>query len=273
VLSGIPEVHEPQPNLQSLYNLPTAKYVVVTATSGWDELEKLTFPIVMKPIDLRHGKGVVVGITSITEAHRYFETQKYKYVICEEMLQGTEYRVVCVDYKFVAAAFRKPAHVIGDGEHTIRELIDLKNQHPWRGSGHEANLTLIEVDDQVLHLLASNGFTLDSVPAPQQEVLLRKTANLSTGGEAWDVTESVSEENKRLFEQIARVCDLNTIGIDVMCNSLETPIVDQPHAGVVEVNASPGLRMHHYPIQGQRRNVAQAILEMAIKYAHTQSQL
>lgn len=254
----------------SLYNLPTAKYAVVTQTTGWDELEQLTFPIVMKPLDQRHGKGVIVGIPTLAEARKKFESQSYKKVICEEMLEGIEYRIVCVDYKFVAAAFRKPAHVVGDGKNTIQQLIDIKNQHPWRGTGHHANLTKIEVDDQVLQLLTDKGYSLDAVPSEGEEVFLRKTANLSTGGEAWDMTDSVVEENKVLFEKIARVCDLNTIGIDVMCQSLDTPIVDQPHAGVVEVNASPGLRMHHYPIQGQSRNVAQAILEMVIKQVKTQ---
>lgn len=254
----------------SLYNLPTAKYAVVTQDNGWDELEKLTFPIVMKPLDQRHGKGVLVGILSLEEARKKFESQSYKKVICEELLQGTEYRIVCVDFKFVAAAFRKPAHVIGDGDHTIQQLIDIKNQHPWRGTGHHANLTKIEVDDQVLQILTDKGFTLESVPDEGTEVYLRKTANLSTGGEAWDMTDSVSEENRSLFEKIARVCDLNTIGIDIMCQSLSTPIVNQPHAGVVEVNASPGLRMHHFPIQGQSRDVARAILEMVIKQVTTE---
>ena len=110
------------------------------------------------------------------------------------------------------------------------------------------------------------SFTLETVLPEGSEVALRKTANLSTGGEAWDVTDSVSPENQALFEKIARACDLNTIGIDMMCQSLETPIIDQPHAGVIEVNASPGLRMHHFPMQGTPRNVAQSILKKVMEF-------
>jgi cyanophycin synthetase len=187
-------------------------------------------------------------------------------MLFEEMLRGTEYRVVCIDYTLQAVAFRKPAHVIGDGTHTIQQLIDEKNRHPWRGEGHENNLTKIIVDETVHNVLAEQQLTLDAVPTQDREVLLRKTANLSTGGEAWDVTDQVCAENKFLFEKIARVCDLSIVGIDVMCESLSTPIEQQSHAGVIEVNASPGLRMHHYPIQGKARNVAQTILESTLHH-------
>jgi cyanophycin synthetase len=180
-------------------------------------------------------------------------------------LQGTEYRVVCVDYQFVAAAFRKPAHVVGDGQHSIEELVAEKNQHPWRGKGHINNLSLIEIDELVVSYLQNQGYEPSSVPATGVEVALRKTANLSTGGEAWDVTDTVGPENKALFESIARACDLNVCGIDIMCSSLSEPITQQAQAGVIEVNASPGLRMHHYPIQGTPRDVAGIILKSLLK--------
>lgn len=246
------------------FQLPTAKHIKVNSASDLEQLSQLSFPVVMKPLDERHGRGVVVGLATPESAQAAYNSQNYTKVIFEEMLAGLEYRIVCVNYMFVAAAFRKPAHVIGDGQKSVAQLIELKNQHPWRGKGHAFNLTLIEVDEAVNSLLTEQGLTLDSVPAVDQEVRLRKTANLSTGGEAWDVTDDVSPENKALFEAIAKACDLNVAGIDIMCQSLSTPIVSQPQAGVIEVNASPGLRMHHYPIKGSARNIAGAILDMVL---------
>lgn len=246
------------------FGLPTAKGVMVKTADQLSQLENFSYPLVMKPVDDRHGRGVHVGIKSLEEATKLF-TEYGKRVIFEEMLQGTEYRIVCVDYKFVAAAFRKPAFVTGDGTHTITELVATKNEHPWRGAGHANNLSLIEIDEMVKEYLTEQGLTPESVPEVGRDVPLRKTANLSTGGEAWDVTDSVCAENRALFEKIAHACDLNVLGIDIMCDSLEKPIVDQPNAGVIEVNASPGLRMHHFPMQGTPKNIAGMIVEMIVK--------
>lgn len=245
------------------FGMPTSKFVVVSEENELTQLSELAFPIVMKPVDDRHGRGVVVGITSLDEATEAFRALGKK-ALFEEMLQGIEYRIVCVNYKFVAAAFRKPAHVVGDGVHTITQLVEEKNKHPWRGAGHENNLSFIIIDEMVTKYLAEQNYTPDSVPQNGVEVRLRKTANLSTGGEAWDVTAQVCRENRELFEKIARACDLTGIGIDIMCQTLEQPIVNQEKAGVIEVNASPGLRMHHYPLQGSPINVAKLFLDLAI---------
>ena len=245
------------------FHLPTAKSQLVKDESDLSLLTELQFPLVMKPLSERHGKGVVVGIKSLDEAKIYFQHAEQA-VLFEETLQGIEFRIVCVGYKFVAAAFRKPAHVVGDGKQTVQELIDKKNQHPWRGEGHANNLSLIKIDEQVLSYLKEQDCDLSFVPAPGMEVYLRKTANLSTGGEAWDVSDEVCEENRVLFEKIARVCDLNVAGIDMMCQSLKSPIYLQENAGVIEVNASPGLRMHHFPVQGKPTNVAEKILALLI---------
>lgn len=245
----------------SYYALPTANYVHVKKVEEIESIKELKFPVVMKPLDGNGGTGVVVGIKTFDEAKQSF-IDANKPQLFEEMLTGTEYRIVCVNFKYVAAAFRKAAFVTGDGVSTIQALIDKKNEHPWRGDGHATKLTKIKVDQLVTNYLTEQGYTIDSVPADNVEVPLRRTVNLSTGGEPWDVTDLVCEENKRLFEEIARVCDLNVIGIDMMCDSLEKPILEQPTAGVIEVNAAPGLRMHHYPVQGEARNVAGAVLDM-----------
>lgn len=253
-----------------LYNkIPTAKGVVIHHVEEIQRLSELTFPLVAKPIDERHGKGVVMSITDKGMAEKVYKNQ-HSDMLFEETLSGIEYRIICVNFKFIAAAFRKPAHVVGDGKHTISELIAEKNKHPWRGKGHINNLTLIECDEMLLVYIKKQGKDLQSIPKDGEEVLLRQTANLSTGGEAWDVSDQVCEENKRLFEKIATVCDLNTIGIDMMCTSISEPIVNQKHAGVIEVNASAGLRMHHFPIKGKAINVAGKILEMVLKEKHIQ---
>lgn len=251
----------------NFFNLPTAKYVFVSSPTHLERLNELNFPIVMKPTGGTHGKGVIVGINSFEESKTAF-TNQHENVIFEEMLQGTEYRIVCIDFKFTAAAFRKPAFVVGDGVHTIEELVAIKNEHPWRGDGHESNLTFISFDNLVDTYLKDQGFERSDVPDKDVEVFLRKTANLSTGGEAWDMTDTVCPENIALFEEIARACDLNTIGIDVMCTDLSKPIIDQPKAGIIEVNSSPGLRMHHYPIVGTPRNIAREILSLVLNTSH-----
>jgi cyanophycin synthetase len=250
------------------FGLPTSKSIVITAKRGLDEqarqeLSSFQFPVVIKPLDERHGKGVVVGLKDIAAVEKYVQPDSA--LLVEEQLKGTEFRVVCVDFKFVAAAFRKPAHVVGNGQNTISELIAEKNKHPWRGEGHHNNLTIIKVDQLVEDNLKEQNLTVESVPEKDQEVLLRKTANLSTGGEAWDVSAQVHPANKALFEKIARACDLNVVGIDVMCQDLSSPIVDQESAGVIEVNASPGLRMHHFPIKGEPINVAGLIIDLCLR--------
>lgn len=247
------------------FNLPTSAFVSVKNEKELEKVQNLSYPLVMKPIDLRHGEGVVVGIRDWESVQRYYAKWK-RPAIFEEMLAGTEYRILCIDFQFAAAAWRRPAFVTGDGQQSISQLIDEKNRHPWRGEGHRANLTRLLVDELVLEFLQEKGYTLDSVPEANVDVQLRKTGGLSTGGEAWDVTDLVCEENRQLFAEIARVCDLNTIGIDIMCCSLETPIVEQPRAGIIEVNSSPGLRMHHYPVQGLPRDVTGKILDMVEKH-------
>jgi cyanophycin synthetase len=244
--------------------LPTAPGMVISKAEELVQLESLRFPLVMKPIDSRHGKGVVVGIKDLSQAKTEFSVQEEGRILFEETLSGTEYRVVCVNFKFIAAAFRKPAHVVGDGHSSIEQLIQQKNAHPWRGKGHQNNLSVIEIDDVVHANLLEQNLKISDIPPADKEVVLRKTANLSTGGEAWDVTDQVSAENKAIFEQIARVCDLNVVGIDIMCEDITRPITQQLRAGVIEVNASPGLRMHHFPMQGKPRDVAGIIIDFVL---------
>lgn len=249
------------------FDIPTAKYVVIDSFKELELIDQLSCPLVMKPIDASHGKDVFTGIDSHKQAKDHYLVTKQGKVIVEEQLKGIEFRIVCVDFKFVAASYRKPAFVTGDGLRTINHLVEEKNKHPWRGKGHTAPLTYIKINDQDLKYIFTQGYQdLDQVPEDGVEVFLKRTANLSTGGEAHNVTDQVSNENKELFEKIARVTDLNVVGIDVMCKDLKSPIEGQENSGVIEVNASPGLRMHHYPSEGSSINIAKEILDYVKKY-------
>jgi cyanophycin synthetase len=151
--------------------------------------------------------------------------------------------------------------VVGDGRHTIRELIQIVNSDPRRGNGHDNVLTCIEINDVCHEFLAKNGYTLESILPLGEVSYLKPTANLSTGGTATDVTDEVHPKNILLFERVARTIGLDVCGIDVMARELNTPIKE--NGGVVlEVNAAPGFRMHIEPTIGQPRNVAGPVVDM-----------
>jgi cyanophycin synthetase len=229
-------------------------------------IEYIGFPIVLKPLNGNHGKGATINITNWPCAMTAFQrAQKYsEKVIIEKFIQGQDFRVLLVNDKFVAAALRKPACVVGDGRSTLRELIDTVNKDPRRGQCHEKVLTTIKVDDVTMELLAKSNYTLETVPALGEEVSLKPTANLSTGGTATDVTDEVHPANVFLFERLSRVVGLDICGIDVMAPDLKTPI--RENGGVVlEVNAAPGFRMHLEPTSGQPRNVAKHVIDMLFK--------
>ena len=243
---------------------PFARYVRVSDKNELERVRELKFPVVMKPVGGMHGKGVVVGISDYEEVEKIYEEVGGE-VMFEETLEGNEYRVVCVDYKMAAAALRKPAFVMGDGKYSLKELIEMKNADPQRGEEHHNALVKIEVDKGLLKTLTQQGLELESVVEAGREVRLKGTANLSTGGETWDVTHEVSQENKELFEAIAKTADLNVVGIDVMSDNLQVPLISQTKAGIIEINASPGLRIHHNPTKGEFLNVAGMILDMVVE--------
>jgi cyanophycin synthetase len=231
-----------------------------------DVIEEIGFPIVLKPLNGNHGKGATININNWPCAATAFQrAQKFsEKVIIEKYIQGNDYRVLVVDNKFVAAALRKPACIVGNGRSTIRELIDEVNKDPRRGECHEKVLTRINVDDMTLELLERSKYTLETILSLGQELLLKPTANLSTGGTAMDVTDEVHPANIFLFERVARIIGLDICGIDVMASDLQTPLRES--GGVIlEVNAAPGFRMHLNPTSGQPRNVARPVVDMLFK--------
>lgn len=226
-------------------------------------IDKIGYPVVTKPVNGNHGKGATTNIRNWDDAQVAFEAAK-KYsrgIICEKFITGRDFRVLLVNYKFVAAALRTPAAVNGDGKSTIQQLIDKVNSDPRRGYGHEKVLTSIKVDDFTMNILEKKGYTLDTVLADKEELWLKPTANLSTGGTATDVTDYVHPSNIFMCERIAQIIGLNICGVDIMADDLTVPITENGGA-VLEVNAAPGFRMHLEPTEGLPRNVAEPVIDM-----------
>lgn len=221
------------------------------------------YPVVVKPLVGNHGRGVTVNITNEKELKIAFEisSEICHTSIVEEYLKGFDFRILVIDGKFVAAALREPAFVVGNGRDTIKHLIEEINKDPERGIGHEKNLTLITIDKMTMQLLAIKGLTLDSILADGKKIYIKATANISAGGTALDVTENVHPLNRLMAERISRIIGLNVTGIDVMADSLEKPL-EKGSSGVVEVNAAPGFRMHLNPTGGTPRNIASHVVDM-----------
>jgi cyanophycin synthetase len=226
-------------------------------------LQEENFPLVIKPVDGNHGKGATTNITNEQQALEAFNLAKQfsRRVIVERFITGSDFRVLVINNKFEAAAMRTPASVVGDGKRNIEELVELVNADPQRGIGHDNILTQITVDDATVSLLHAKGYTTKTVLKKGEMCFLKPTANLSTGGTATDVTDTVHPQNILLFQRIARIISLDICGIDVIAENLSTPIKE--NGGVVlEVNAAPGFRMHLQPTHGTARNVAKPVIDM-----------
>jgi cyanophycin synthetase len=236
--------------------------VVRNADDAVREARRIRYPVVVKPLDGNHGRGVTIGIVSDDEVRAAFEiaARHSRRVVVEQQLPGNDHRILVVGGKVVAVAERVPAHVIGDGYHSIEGLIELLNQDTRRGEGHEKVLTRIKVDQSVVELLGRQGKTLKSVPMAQEVVLLRGTANLSTGGTAIDRTDVIHPLNAAIAEQAAAVVGLDVAGIDFLTPDITRP-VRETGGGIVEVNAAPGFRMHLEPSEGKPREIAAPVID------------
>jgi len=244
--------------------IPVAKGITISSTLGVDEaIRKVGFPLVFKPLDGNHGRGISINIRNREDAVAAYEhaAKISRRVIVERFITGYDFRVLVIDNRMVAAALRDPAHVKGDGVSNIQQLIDKENSDPRRGYGHEKVLTLISVDRDTLDLLEKKGYTLETVPAKGEKVFVKSTANLSTGGTSIDVTDHVHPQNIFICERISKIIGLDICGIDIMAENLTEPLTE--NGGVIlEVNAAPGFRMHIAPSEGLPRNVAGHVIDM-----------
>jgi cyanophycin synthetase len=237
--------------------------VVRSVEQAIDALRAIGGAVVVKPRDGNQGKGVTVNLTEPAQVEKAYHAalEHGSSVLVERFIPGHDHRILVVGDRVVAAARRDPPHVIGDGERSIRELVDEVNRDPRRGEGHASSLTRIRFDEIALARMREQGFDADSVPAKGVRVVLRNNANLSTGGSATDVTDDVHPEIVARAVEAARVIGLHIAGIDLVCDNVLQPLEEQGGA-VVEVNAAPGLRMHISPSYGKGRDVGDAIIRL-----------
>ena len=234
---------------------------VTTIEAAWQAVCDIGTPVVVKPRDGHHGKGVTVNLETREHLDVAFAAAREisEQVIVEKFIPGHDYRLLVVGRHLVAAARREPPHVIGDGERTIAALVAAVNSDPRRGEGHATSLTRIRLDDIARARLAVQGYTVDAIPPKGARVVLRNNSNLSTGGTATDVTDDVHPELAARAVEAAQMIGLDIAGVDIVCETMLKPLEEQG-GGIVEVNAAPGLRMHLSPSFGKGRAVGEAIV-------------
>ncbi|CCQ67544.1 Cyanophycin synthase [Crocosphaera watsonii WH 0402] len=241
-----------------------------TTIQFFEELESAIadvggYPIVIKPLDGNHGRGITIDVNSWEDAEEAYDLaskeSKTRSVIVERFYKGSDHRLLVINGKLVAVAERVPASVVGDGQHTIEELIAITNEDPRRGEGHDNVLTKIKVDKTSLAILDKQGLRLETVLDKGEVAYLRATANLSTGGVAIDRTDEIHPQNLWMAERVSKIIGLDIMGIDVVTPDISKPL-QEVDGVIVEVNAAPGFRMHVAPSQGLSRNVAAPVMDM-----------
>ena len=243
--------------------IPIPKGEIIRRESSLEEaVNYVGYPLVTKPVDGNHGRGITVNINNWEDALTGFRAAKEvsNAVIIEKYVVGFDYRILVINHKLIAAAKRTPAHVIGDGKSTVQQLIDEVNKDPRRGYGHEKVLTQITINDLTKTIIKAKGYTLESVIAQGEMLILKDTANLSTGGTSEDVTDIVHPANVFMAERISKIIGLDICGIDVMTTDISIPL-EETGGAVLEVNAGPGFRMHLAPAIGLPRNVAGHVID------------
>ncbi len=223
----------------------------------------INYPVTVKPLVGHHGKGITANVKNDGELKIAFNSAKkfHELIVVEKHLEGFDHRLLVINGELVAAARRETASVEGDGRSTIRELIDVVNEDPRRGIGHEKVLTEIKIDYMTKRLLKHQNLKLTDILPDGSMLYLKSTANLSTGGCSIDVTDEVHPHIKRMAERISEIININVMGIDVVAPHLRRPL-KETGGGIIEVNAAPGFRMHLEPYSGARRNVAKPLVDM-----------
>jgi cyanophycin synthetase len=253
-------------NLLSDLGLPVPlQRIVYSPREAIRAANRIGFPVVVKPLDANHGRGVTINLTEDEQIEAAFEEAREKgnsrSILVESYVSGFDHRMLVVDKQLVAVAKRVPGHVVGNGKQTISELIEEINSDPRRGIGHEKVLTNLEFDKQANRLMKDAGVTADSV-LPQGDILyLRSTANLSTGGTAIDMTDVVHPDNKDMAERAIKAVGLDVGGVDFLIDDITRSYKDIGGA-IVEVNATPGFRMHVAPSEGTPRDVSGKVMDM-----------
>ena len=245
--------------------LPVPRSEVVESEDGAAAAAAhLGFPCVVKPLDGNHGRGVHLDLRSEEAVRAAFagalRESRAGDVVVETYVAGNDYRMLVIGGRLAAVAERVPASVTGDGEHTVRELVDIANADPRRGIGHEKVLTRIRVDEAAEALVRAQGFDIDAVPPEGTWIKLALTGNMSTGGTSIDRTFETHPDNIEIAETAARIIGLDVAGIDFICPDIATPVRETGGA-IVEVNAAPGFRMHTHPTEGEPQYVARPVVD------------
>ena len=245
--------------------LPTPAWRLArSAEEAVAQAGRLGYPVVVKPVDGHHGRGVTLDIAKDDDVGAAFElailASRRRQAIVQRQVPGRDHRLLVVGGRLVACAERVPASIIGDGRQTISQLVDRENDDPRRGDGHARELTRITIDDAARDLLEAQGLTVDSVPDAGQRVALTRVANLSSGGTSIDRTDEIHPEVAAMAELAARVLGLDVAGIDVVTTDIERSLAAAGGA-IIEINAGPGFRMHTRPTVGRGRNVGGAVID------------
>jgi cyanophycin synthetase len=244
--------------------LPVPKQrLVQTVEDAVAAAEKIGYPVVVKPYNANHGRGITVHLTKREQVRAAFEVAREhsRSVIVESFIVGEDHRMLVINGELIAVAKREPGHVVGDGVHTIEQLVDQVNRDPRRGVGHEKVLTRLEFDHQAETLLAHKGYTRETIPATGERVFLRSTGNLSTGGTATDMTDLVHPDNIAMAVRAVKAIGLDVAGVDFLSTDI-TESYKEIGGAICEVNAAPGFRMHMAPSEGRARDVGGAVMDM-----------
>jgi cyanophycin synthetase len=225
--------------------------------------ERIGYPVVVKPYNANHGKGISVHLTTADQVRAAFEVAREhsRSVIVESFISGEDHRMLVINGELVAVAKRVPGHVVGDGVHTIEQLVEEVNQDPRRGVGHEKVLTRLLFDQQAETLLANKGYTRETIPPSGEQVFLRSTGNLSTGGTATDMTDVVHPDNVEMAVRAVKAIGLDVAGVDFLTGDI-TESYKVVGGGICEINAAPGFRMHMAPSEGRPRDVGGRVMNM-----------
>lgn len=253
-------------NLLSDLGLPVPQQrMVYNASEAARTAQQIGHPVVVKPLDANHGRGVSINLNTDAEVEAGFaeakEHSNSRAILVESFITGFDHRMLVVDNKLVAVAKRVPGNVVGDGKHTIAELVDIVNEDPRRGIGHEKVLTMLEIDTQAKRLMEAAGHAEETVLPDGEVFYLRSTANLSTGGTAIDLTDVIHPDNRDMAERAIMAVGLDVGGVDFLIDDITKSYKDIGGA-IVEVNAAPGFRMHVAPSEGQPRDVSGKVIDM-----------
>ncbi|GAB5535522.1 MAG: cyanophycin synthetase [Rubricoccaceae bacterium] len=253
-------------NLLSAVGLPVPRQHLIYSIEGAIEAaESIGYPVVLKPLNANHGRGVSIHLTTREEVETAFGVAKQhgtsRGVLVESYISGYDHRMLVVDGRLVAVAKRVPGHVVGDGTHTIDELVEIVNDDPRRGVGHEKTLTKLQFDEQAERLMEAAGHTRETILPEGETFFLRETANLSTGGTAIDLTDVVHPDNRAMAVRAVMAVGLDVGGVDFLTDDI-TQSYKEVGGAIVEVNAAPGFRMHVAPSEGEPRDVAGAVMDM-----------